>query len=121
MFSQADFQGDSLHRLCVITMNSLGKDPMTQFHTLSYASQKEFDNKMNEYIRNLPAEGWEQVILDNFHTIFHTKIMDDGADITKFRCDEIVSDVQHIAKDAETPENIMFAENIDEPKLCEDI
>ena len=124
MFTQADFQGDNLHRLCVITMNSIQKDPMTQFHTLSNVYQKLFDKKMNEYIHNLPAEEWEQVILDDFNTIFHTKIIDSDTDVTKFRCDEVISDIQRIEKnetDNKTPENKMFIENIDEPEFCEDI
>ena len=124
MFSQADFQGENLHRLCVITMNSLDKHPLTQFHTLSNAYQKLFDRKMNEYIQNLPAEEWEQVILDDFHTIFHTKIIDSDTDITQFRCDEVITDPQSISKDdivKEIPKNIMFTEDIDEPKLREDV
>ena len=79
---------------------------------------------MNEYIHNLPAEEWEQVILDDFNTIFHTKIMDSDTDVTKFRCDEVISDIQRIEKnetDNKTPENKMFIENIDEPEFCEDI
>ena len=124
MFSQADFQGDNLHRLCVITMNSLEIDPMTQFHTLSYALQKEFDKKMNAYIGKLPAEKWESVIIDDFDTIFHTKILCDDTDIAKFRCDEVITDSQIIPKDInvnESPENIMSIEDIDEPKLREDV
>ena len=124
MFSQADFQGDNLHMLCVITMNSLDKHPLTQFHTLSNTYQKLFDKKMNEYIHNLPAEEWEQVILDDFNTIFHTKIMDSDTDITGFRCDEVITDPQSIPKDdiaKETPKNIMSTEDIDEPKLRQDV
>ena len=124
MFSQADFQGENLHRLCVITMNFLDKHPMTQFHTLSNAYQKLFDRKMNEYIHNLPAEEWEQVILDDFHAVFHTKIIDSDTDITQFRCDEVITDSQSIFKEdtvKEIPKNIMFTEDIDEPKLREDV
>ena len=124
MFTQADFQGDNLHRLCIITMDSLNKDPMTQFHTLSYALQKEFDKKINAYIRNLPPEGWQSVILDDFNTIFHTKILCDDTDISKFRCDEVITDPQIISKDddvTETSKIIMSTEIIDEPQLREDV
>ena len=124
MFTQADFQGDNLHRLCIITMDSLNKDPMTQFHTLSYALQKEFDKKINAYIRNLPPEGWQSVILDDFNTIFHTKILCDDTDISKFRCDEVITDSQIIPKVInvnELPENIMSTEDIHEPKLRENV
>ena len=124
MFTQADFQGDNVHRLCVITMNSLGKDPMMQFHTLSYALQKEFDKQMNAYINNLPPEGWQSVIVDDFDTIFHTKILCDDTDISKFRCDEVITDSQIIPKDInvnELPENIMSTEDIHEPKLRENV
>ena len=124
MFSQADFQGDNLHRLCVITMHSIGKHPMTQFHMLSNVFQKEFDKKMNSYINNLPSEGWESVILDDFDTIFHTEILCDDSDISRFRCDNVITDPQNIPKEngvIETPENIMSEESIDESELRKDI
>ena len=117
MFTQADFQGDNLHRLCVITMNTLGKHPMTQFHSLSYALQKEFDKQMNAYINNLPPEGWETVILDDFDTIFHTKILCDDTDVSKYRCDEVITDPQIIPKDSNVNDisgNIISTQDINE-------
>ena len=63
MFSQADFQGENLHRLCVIIMNSLDKHPLTQFHTLSNAYQKLFDR--NEILAKEIARTINITIRDN--------------------------------------------------------
>ena len=55
---------------------------------------------------------------------FHTKILCDDTDISKFRCDEVITDSQIIPKDInvnESPENIISIEDIDEPKLREDV
>ena len=62
--------------------------------------------------------------LDDFNTIFHTKILCDDTDISKFRCDEVITDPQMIPKDdnvTETSKIIMSTEIIDEPQLREDV
>ena len=59
MFSKEDLHGDNLNRLCCIIMDQMGHHPLEKYSMLSNASQQEFDNRLNEYIKYLPDVDWE--------------------------------------------------------------
>ena len=123
MFSKTDFQKDNLHRLCVITMHEMGQHPLTQYSSLSYASQKEFEHKINGYIKQLPADNWLDVIVERFNNIIHKEIFDKSFRATEWRSDEVITDVQHLEKptiEKDDSEIIMSAQDIDESAVCED-
>ena len=121
MFSKTDFQGDNLHRLCVIIMHKMGQHPLHQYDLLSYASQKEFDNKLNKYIQYLPDKNWEEVLIHDFNDVINNKIFVKEFNANEWRCDEVITDVQHLEKpslERDATQNIMSAEHIDESAVC---
>ena len=124
MFSQEDFKGDNLNRLSCIIMHQMGQYPLAKYANLSYASQKEFDNRLNEYIKKLPDNDWETVLIQEFNEIINKEIFGKSFQPSEWQCDEVVTDVQHLEKpklERSARENIISNESIDESTVCKDI
>ena len=124
MFSQEDFKGDNLNRLSCIIMHQMGQHPLAKYANLSYASQKEFDNRLNEYIHHLPNDDWETVLIQEFNEIINKEIFGKSFQPSEWQCDEVVTDVQHLEKpklERSTAENIISTESINESAVCKDI
>ena len=124
MFTKEDLQGDNLNRLCCIIMHQMGQHPLTRYATLSYASQKEFDNKLNEYIQFLPDEDWQEGIIEHFDEIINKEIFNKSFQASAWVADEVITDVQHIEKptlERDMSGNIISTKNIDESAVCKDI
>jgi len=66
-FTQDDFTTHSV-RLKIITNYKLGFNIFSEFKDFSKLKQKEFNLKLNEYIKSLPAD-WEKTLLDDFNDI----------------------------------------------------
>ena len=118
MFSQDDFFGDNLHKLCVIIMEKMKQDPLQQFRNLTDSSQRVFQKRLTEYIKELPAEDWKYQIDEDFSFIVNHIILHSDNDYASLRCNEVVTEVQHIPKEAE---NIISASIINESTIREDI
>ena len=119
MFSKSDIQGDNLHRLSCIVMSQLGEHPLQHYNYLSYARQKEFENKFDNYIKALPND-WQEVITQDFNEVINRDVFSKGFNPAEYRCDEVITDVQHIQKpklERDTSLNIISIEGIDESKL----
>ena len=124
MFSKQDFQGDNLNRLCCIIMHEMGQHPLQKYNNLSYASQKDFDNRLNKYIQQLPDENWEAELINDFIEIMNNKIFVKEFNANEWQCDEVITDVQHLEKPTlqrDASLNIISVEHIDEPTVCKDI
>ena len=124
MFSNKVIQGDNLDRLCCIIMHQMGQHPLQQYALLSYASQKEFDNKLNEYIKLLPDKNWEEKLINDFNDVINNKIFVKEFNAKEWRCDEIITDVQHLRRPIlqnDVSLNIISVEHIDEPTICQNI
>ena len=55
-------------------MHQMGQHPLARYANLSYASQKEFDNRLNEYIHHLPDDDWQEVLIQQFNEIINKEI-----------------------------------------------
>ena len=69
MFSQSDFGGETKQRLLVIVMSRIGKFPLTPFHRLLAVEKAKFNEFLNQYIRDLPEDNWEQHMTDEFNQV----------------------------------------------------
>ena len=99
----------------------MGQHPLTKYATLSYASQKEFNNKLNEYIKYLPKKDWQECIIEQFDEIINKEVFNKSFQPSSWIADEVVTDVQHLEKpklESSTGENIISAESIDESTVC---
>jgi hypothetical protein len=67
VFTQDDFKAQAI-RLKIIINYKLGLNIFSEFKDLSRLKQKEFNAKLNEYIKSLP-ENWEKTVLDDFNDI----------------------------------------------------
>jgi hypothetical protein len=67
VFTQDDFTTHSV-RLKIIINYKLGLNIFSEFKELSKLKKKEFNLKLNEYIKSLPAD-WEKTLLDDFNDI----------------------------------------------------
>ena len=67
VFTQDDFKEQAI-RLKIITNYKLGLNIFSEFKEMSKLKQKEFNAKLNEYIKSLPAD-WEKTLLDDFNDI----------------------------------------------------
>jgi hypothetical protein len=67
MFTQDDFKEQAI-RLKFIINYKLGLDVFSEFKDMSHLKQKEFNIKLNEYIKALPEE-WEKTLMDDFNDI----------------------------------------------------
>jgi len=61
---------DTLTKIQVVIMVEMGKHPLSGFKTLSVGNQRKFNEKLNAYIRALPAvkEEWELKLQQDFNT-----------------------------------------------------
>ena len=66
-FSQDDFKEQAI-RLKIIINYKLGLNIFSEFKDMSRLKQKEFNAKLNEYIKSLPTD-WEKTLLDDFNDI----------------------------------------------------
>ena len=67
VFTQDDFKEQAI-RLKIIINYKLGLNIFSEFKDMSRLKQKEFNGKLNEYIKSLP-EDWEKTLLDDFNDI----------------------------------------------------
>lgn len=66
-FTQDDFKEQAI-RLKIIINYKLGLPIFSEFKDMSRLKQKEFNAKLNEYIKALPPL-WEEIILNDFNEI----------------------------------------------------
>ena len=67
MFTQDDFKEQAV-RLKIIINYKLGLDVFSEFNGMSRLKQKEFNTKLNEYIKALP-DNWEETLMTDFNEI----------------------------------------------------
>jgi hypothetical protein len=72
-FTQEDFHTHA-QRLNVIINDALGWSPLTNFRELSQAKKRQFNLKMNQYIKDLPDE---KKLIDDFNLVCQLKVFDD--------------------------------------------
>ena len=103
---------------------SNGSSSIREVFYALYASQKEFDNRLNEYIKYLPHVDWEITIVNKFNDIISSKVFDQSFDPLKWKADQVITDVQHLKKqesEEDIPQNIISVEHIDESAVCQNI
>ena len=66
-FTQDDFKEQAI-RLKIIINYKLGLNIFSEFKDMSRLKQKEFNAKLNEYIKSLPPL-WEETLLQDFNEI----------------------------------------------------
>ena len=89
MFSTTDFEGNTVYRLSVITMNLLHLNPIGQFHLLSPTMKQEYNIVMNKYIESLPDTDWNDKICNDFNIVVREKVL--NQDISNFYVDELIT------------------------------
>jgi hypothetical protein len=67
MFTQDDFKSQAI-RLKIIINYKLGLNIFSEFKDMSRLKQKEFNIKLNEYIKALPDD-WEETVMNDFNEI----------------------------------------------------
>ena len=90
MFSKNDFEGHTIDRLCVITMDLLHLNPICQFHYLEASMKVKFNKEMNKYIESLPENDWNDKICGDFNTVVKERVL--NKDIYNFYVDELITD-----------------------------
>jgi hypothetical protein len=68
-FSNSDFKGLTLQRLNSIVLIQLGEQIVGSFKDLPPIKQKKYNKILNQYIRELPEEGWDEKIQEDFNDI----------------------------------------------------
>ena len=68
VFGTDDFKGDTLIKLSVILMPTLGKPSLFGFSQLTDLEKQRFNKKMNKYIANL-GENWEDTLNRDFNEV----------------------------------------------------
>ena len=76
-FSKDDFVGDRVTQLSVIVMTKIGMPPLCQFRDLMGSQQKRFNKALNKYVNELPEDGWDEIITQDFNTIVLDDVMND--------------------------------------------
>jgi hypothetical protein len=95
-FSLADFKGDNLERLRLITCDKLGWNLMTRFATLPQFKKSRFNQTINDYILSLSEDNWEKEILDTFNKIVLEKLLNEEFKPENQFVMEINTDVQDL-------------------------
>lgn len=67
VFTQDDFTAQAI-RLKIIINYKLGLNIFSEFKDMSRLKQKEFNTKLNEYIKSLPDD-WEKTLVNDFDEI----------------------------------------------------
>jgi hypothetical protein len=83
MFSKDDFIGDNKLKICCMVMNLIGKQPLTRFSQLLNKEKRIFNEKLNEYIHQLPEE-WENKIATDFELMCNDEIFNENFCPEKF-------------------------------------
>jgi hypothetical protein len=83
MFLKTDFEGDTKMKICVIVMHLIGKPPLTRFNQLLMKEKRLFNEKLNEFIENLPNE-WEEKLQNEFHQICNDEIFNENFNAEKY-------------------------------------
>ena len=83
MFSKDDFSGDNKIKICCMVMNRIGKQPLTRFSQLLNKEKRIFNEKLNEYIHQLPEE-WENKIAMDFELMCNDDIFNENFNPEKF-------------------------------------
>ena len=68
-----------------------------------------------------PKRGSEKIYDHDFNDVINNKIFVKEFNANEWRCDEVITDVQHLEKptlERDTTQNIMSAEHIDETAVC---
>jgi len=76
-FSNADFHGDIVLKLGVITAHKCGLHPLTKFRDCP--SKPKYNRMLNEYVNSL-GEDWEATITRDFNTIINEEVMNENFD-----------------------------------------
>jgi hypothetical protein len=66
-FTQDDFKEEAI-RLKIIVNYKLGLNIFSEFKDMSRLKQKEFNAKLNEYIKSLPTD-WKDTLMTDFNEI----------------------------------------------------
>ena len=83
MFEKSNFEGDVKLKIVFIVMNLLGKPPLTRFSQLVNKEKRLFNEKLNEYIYQLPEE-WENKIAMDFEIMCNDEIFNENFNPEKF-------------------------------------
>lgn len=76
-FTKEDFLKPEVgQKLSVIVMSKMNKNVLTQFSKLTAKDKKAFNNYLNEYIKSLGEEDWEEQLLKDFNEICTLELFD---------------------------------------------
>ena len=99
-FSMKDFENDEVRlKLLTIVNDKLRINVLKKFSQLSKREQVYFNDTMNEYLRNLPQEGYLEVINKNFNTIMHDVLTSEDFKVELQRVQKSSTNPIEIAKD----------------------
>jgi hypothetical protein len=74
-FRQEDYTGDVATKLNCIILNFMGKNMLLALRDLTKGEQKKFQKELNEYVRNLPDDDWEDKITKDFNDLVCSDLM----------------------------------------------
>ena len=93
MFSQDDFQEHS-QRLNVIIMSKMNKPVLSSFRRLGEYDKKKFNKLLNQYIQSLPAEGWLDILMNDFNDITQEAIFNENFDPSRIYVSNVNTEPQ---------------------------
>ena len=76
-FCLADFENKEVReKLHVVTLSRLNKYPLTNFKSLTMKEKRLANEILNNYIKDLPAANWAEVVTKDFNQICQEEIFD---------------------------------------------
>jgi len=104
-FSKSDFENDEVRlKLLSIINDKLHFDVLKKFSNLNKRQKVYFNEKMNEYLRQLPEDNYLDVINKDFNTIM--------SDV--FTSNDFKADLYQVPKHNRTPIEVGKDENVEE-------
>lgn len=104
-FNQQDFENKEVSlKLLSIVNDKLRINVLTKFSQLSKRQQSYFNEELNKYLHDLPAEGYLEIITKDFNRILHDVMTSDD-----FKVEQ-----QRVAKSSTNPIEIAKDESVDE-------
>ena len=76
MFSQKEFK-DNVTKLKIIALSKMNIDVLTAFNSLQQKQKREANRIINEYIKNLPEEDFQDIIECDFRNVIADDIFHD--------------------------------------------
>jgi hypothetical protein len=112
-FNQENFADKEVNlKLLSIINDKLRINVLTPFSKLSKREQSYFNDELNKYIRELPAEGYLEVITKDFNRILHDVMTSDDFKPEQQRVTRVSTNPIEIAKDENTDEVLLRLEQI---------